>query len=314
MTYTIEMNVYEPTEPDRSERRRRALGLRPGGPVRAEVVWRRGKSWAYLYDVNEAKPKREMSEAQRAALQKAQQQRRTCSGCGTVFGFVLPWRFDCPECERRAFMNDRKDACARARRLLARPDAVILDTETTDLDGYLVQVAVLGMDGTVHLDTLVNPQSEISAGAYRVHGISQEQVKDAPTFADLVSRLATLLWGKRVVVYNASFDRGILRNELWRLYAGADGWTEAAGGQVEAWIKQIHWRCAMNLYSAYIGEWSYRHHDYRYQPLPGGDHSALGDCLATLAVLRRMASDATEGEPNADHNRDRDDAGDGRLL
>lgn len=30
-------------------------------------------------------------------------------------------------------------------------------------------------------------------------------------------------------------------------------------------------------------------HNYRYQRLPGGDHSALGDARATLAVIKRMA-------------------------
>lgn len=31
----------------------------------------------------------------------------------------------------------------------------------------------------------------------------------------------------------------------------------------------------------------------RWQPLPGGDHSALGDARATLAVLKRMAESAS---------------------
>lgn len=33
--------------------------------------------------------------------------------------------------------------------------------------------------------------------------------------------------------------------------------------------------------------------NYRWQRLPGGDHSALGDCWATLKVLQKMA----ESEP-----------------
>ena len=28
----------------------------------------------------------------------------------------------------------------------------------------------------------------------------------------------------------------------------------------------------------------------RWQKLPGGDHSALGDCRATLAILHEMAN------------------------
>ena len=33
------------------------------------------------------------------------------------------------------------------------------------------------------------------------------------------------------------------------------------------------------------------HQSYRYQKLPGGDHTAPGDCRATLALLRKMAGD-----------------------
>ena len=39
-----------------------------------------------------------------------------------------------------------------------------------------------------------------------------------------------------------------------------------------------------------IGDWSDYFHDYRWQPLPGGDHTARRDCLATLKLIRMMAS------------------------
>jgi hypothetical protein len=63
-------------------RQLRALGLRPGGqPVAAQVMWRGigGTRVAYLYLVALAKPKREASPAQFAAIVKALLARRTCS-------------------------------------------------------------------------------------------------------------------------------------------------------------------------------------------------------------------------------------------
>jgi DNA polymerase-3 subunit epsilon len=48
----------------------------------------------------------------------------------------------------------------------------------------------------------------------------------------------------------------------------------------------------MQWYSQWVGEWNDYHQDYKWQRLPGGDHSALGDCKATLEVIRRMAADA----------------------
>jgi DNA polymerase-3 subunit epsilon len=45
----------------------------------------------------------------------------------------------------------------------------------------------------------------------------------------------------------------------------------------------------MERYSTWYGDWSDYLGDYRYQALPGGDHTAAGDCLATLRVLTLMA-------------------------
>ncbi len=44
----------------------------------------------------------------------------------------------------------------------------------------------------------------------------------------------------------------------------------------------------MRRYAAYVGETSQRG-GYRNQKLTGGDHSALGDALATLRLIEEMA-------------------------
>jgi DNA polymerase-3 subunit epsilon len=46
----------------------------------------------------------------------------------------------------------------------------------------------------------------------------------------------------------------------------------------------------------WVGEPGWRG-GFRWQKLPGGDHSAIGDARATLAVIRRMAGE--EGNRNA---------------
>lgn len=258
-------------------------GLRPGGPAVAQVVWKQGKRWADLYDLNAAKPKREMSEAQRAALDKAQQAQRTCPVCKTIFDFVLPYRFDCPICFDRQLAADRSDAARLAAIWLRSPRTVILDTETTDLDGYLVQIAVIrATDGMVLLDTLINPQHPISEGARRVHHISDEQVASAPTFADTEAQLLAVLHGRRVVTYNKDFDYSVLYRELLRRYDTSE--------RIRALLRPRRWGCAMELYAQFCGDWSERHGNYRWQPLPGGDHSALGDARACREVLVCMAA------------------------
>jgi hypothetical protein len=74
-----------------TRRQLRAMGLRPGGhaPV-AQLVWRRGKRYAHLYDVNLAAPKIPMTPAKAAALDRAMAARQSCPSCGVRFGICLP--------------------------------------------------------------------------------------------------------------------------------------------------------------------------------------------------------------------------------
>lgn len=274
------------------------LGLRPGGPVIAQVIWKRGERWADLYDVAAAKPKQAMTAAQAAALEKARAAQRTCYGCGKDIGQVLWARFrperDCPYCYesyRQEVRQQRADDCAAANRTarawLQSKRTVILDTETTDLNGYLVQIAIIrAHDGAVLLDTLVNPEAPVSDGARAIHHIDDAQLGSAPTFAHIADDLLALLAGRRIVTYNAAFDHDILQNELLRL---AGGWnvTYAYHAAYEV-LRRPRWRCAMELRTQAIGDWSSYHGSYRWYPLDGGDHSALGDCRACREVLLRM--------------------------
>jgi DNA polymerase III subunit epsilon len=48
--------------------------------------------------------------------------------------------------------------------------------------------------------------------------------------------------------------------------------------------------CAMKAYAMWVGEWSDRRGSYKWQRLTGGNHRALGDCLATLQLIQKMAA------------------------
>lgn len=171
--------------------------------------------------------------------------------------------------------------------VLSHPKLLILDTETTDLDGYIVQLAVLrARDGETLFDTLLNPLAEIAPSAQRVHGITAEMVASAPTFAAIEPWLRELLAGRPVAIYNAEFDTGILYNELMRL-AQVRNPPEGTRGWVDQWMGDIQWVDVMHPYSQWVDEPG--RDGYRWQKLPGGDHTALGDCRAALDVLKRMA-------------------------
>ena len=83
-------------------RQLRSKGLRPGGQdVAAQILWRHHKQQrvAYLYDEAAAKPKRQATPAQRAAIAKALAARRTCPTCGVERDYYIPTsRGECNPC------------------------------------------------------------------------------------------------------------------------------------------------------------------------------------------------------------------------
>lgn len=190
------------------------------------------------------------------------------------------------------YAADRVAAIEWARKLLS-DDFVILDTETTGLGVFdqVVQVAVIDKTGQVLLDTLVKPTRPIPRIASGIHGITDATVATAPNFGQMYDALLMAIGGKRVAIYNAPFDVGMLFQSEALFHEADQSWATI---DREGWQALAVWEDVMLPYAAYCGDWSDYHGNYRYQKLPGGDHSALGDARATLRLLKRMA-----GVPNA---------------
>lgn len=156
-----------------------------------------------------------------------------------------------------------------ARAWLADPLGVMLDFETTALDGFAVEIAVTDMAGEPLLYKRLWPGDDVrmDSGAEAVHGITLDSLRGHETFDGIRKGVNQALGGRNVVAYNCAFDRGIYEREARRLGLPSTVLT---------------WRCAMLLYGEWLGV-------KRWQRLEGGDHTALGDCRAALAVLRRIA-------------------------
>jgi DNA polymerase-3 subunit epsilon len=168
-----------------------------------------------------------------------------------------------------------------ARGVLADPDHhVILDTETTGLKLWdeVIQVAVINTAGTVLLDSFIRPvdRARIPTNASHIHGITMKTLKDAPTYPEIAPSLMNILKGRTVVCYNAEFDGRLLNQTAEK--TGAPAFTGK-------------WACAMRGYARFRGDWNPEKSDYRWHKLPEGDHSALGDCRATLEIIKEMAKD-----------------------
>jgi DNA polymerase-3 subunit epsilon len=180
--------------------------------------------------------------------------------------------------------DDRAKAAAWARVILEQ-GALILDTETTGLDGNaeIVQIAIVTTEGRAILNSLVKPSGKIPEEASRIHGITDEHVAIAPTWPDLWPAVRRVIEGRVVVVYNADYDTRLLFQS--GLFAGIP--------MLEI-NRLTEWHCAMQQYAAWVGDWNSYRRSYRWQRLPGGDHTALGDCLATLGVLKQMAAEEVD--------------------
>ncbi len=187
---------------------------------------------------------------------------------------------------RSSHRTDRGEAMRWAVELVSDPLTVYLDTETTGLsaDAEVIDIAVVAGDGRVLLDTLVRPSQLIPPEASRVNGIHDEDVAFAPHWRDVHAALEPLLEGRRVVVYNAAFDRRMLSQTCARH---------------DLCIPGAIWDCAMLKYARFHGELNASRRGYRWHRLdyavlsfgakPGG-HRAMGDALACRHVVVGMAS------------------------
>jgi DNA polymerase-3 subunit epsilon len=105
---------------------------------------------------------------------------------------------------------------------------LIFDTETTGLgrEHKIIEISLIEIiDGiktgrTYH--SFFNPVINISIHATKVHKITNEDVKDAPLFADKAEEIIKFIGTGTLVAHNAKFDMGKLNKELydagWELY------------------------------------------------------------------------------------------------
>jgi DNA polymerase-3 subunit epsilon len=168
-----------------------------------------------------------------------------------------------------------------ARDHMVSRDFVIFDSETTGLSSPVdfVEIAVVGPTGETLFNSLLKPSCRIEPRARAVHGHSGNSLSGAPRFFEVYPDLLEVLYKRRVVVFNAPYDRRVWDMAVRNL--GARG--ALAGGLPR-------WECAMRQYARFVGEPSKRGGGYRLQKLLGGDHTALGDALATLRLIEGMAA------------------------
>jgi DNA polymerase-3 subunit epsilon len=111
---------------------------------------------------------------------------------------------------------------------LTRPICFI-DLETTGINvstDKIVEIAIVKIlpDGTKqNKRKLVNPEMAIPKGASDIHGISDEMVKDAPTFKQIANEVKQFIEASDLAGYNSNrFDIPMLNEEFLRAGIAVD--------------------------------------------------------------------------------------------
>ncbi len=99
---------------------------------------------------------------------------------------------------------------------------LVLDTETTGFEpaeghriveiGAVELVNLMPTGRTYH--QYINPERDMPQGAFEVHGLSEDFLRDKPIFADVADAFLEFVAGDRLVIHNASFDMRFLNAEL----------------------------------------------------------------------------------------------------
>ena len=186
---------------------------------------------------------------------------------------------------------DRRRSIGQARALLD-DSPFVFDTETTGLgsDDEIVEIAIISVDGTVLLDSLVKPRFPVPPEATRIHGIGNADLAQAPTILELLPQLQQLFADRLVTSYNLDYDIRMVRQSL----------AAVGGCRPQGWPTSNPSHCIMELYARFWGAWNDYHGSYTLQSLGNAlsqcslttedtPHRALGDAKGALKVLQYMA-------------------------
>jgi DNA polymerase-3 subunit epsilon len=181
----------------------------------------------------------------------------------------------------------RRRAIETARQILdKRP--VYLDTETTGLErtDEIIEISIVDDDEQVLFSSLVKPGQPIPPDATRIHGITNEEVRTAPTWPAVWPQVRAALFGRLVVIYNEEFDIRLMQQSHARYRL--------------PWKEKPNTFDLLRLYAEFRGEWDPRRRSYRYHSLADAGrhcrislpnaHRSTADTLLTRALLHHIAA------------------------
>jgi DNA polymerase-3 subunit epsilon len=164
--------------------------------------------------------------------------------------------------------------------VMSTDNYVFLDYESTGLGPKAqgIECAIVrASDESVIYNSFLKPSCLIEEGAMSIHHITESMVVNAPSFRKEWPKMEEAIGGRRVITWNAKFDKRIKEQT-----ANAHGVT----------LSEITWYCAMLEYTRWgnFQTWVKLVDACRHQGLDfSQNHRALGDVMAMLEVFKTVA-------------------------
>lgn len=174
-------------------------------------------------------------------------------------------------------------------RFLHKSDFVIVDLETTGAKAppcRITEVGAYRISGgriVAEFETLINPQTGIPPFIVSLTGITDEMVKDAPLFSDVVYDWLNFVDDAVLVAHNTAFDVRFLNHEIGLLFPGLR-------------LANPH-LCTVQLARKLLPDLENHklHTVAQHFSIPiNNRHRAAGDALATAEVFLQMLSQLQE--------------------
>ncbi len=160
-----------------------------------------------------------------------------------------------------------------------RENYLILDSETTGLesDDEIIELAIIDLHGNTLFHSMFKPTKPITPGAYEVHGISNNELKDKPRWSEMYKIVHKIIKDKTLLIYNADFDIRMLlqTNDLHGVYFDIP-----------------NYECVMKNYASIHSYYSEKYKDFKWISLEDAtncyqNHRAKDDCLLVLELINK---------------------------
>lgn len=112
---------------------------------------------------------------------------------------------------------------------------IVLDTETTGFDpesgDRIVEIGAVELHN--HMATgntyhqYINPEREMPSGAFEVHGLGDDFLRDKPKFAEIGQAFLDFVGDSKLIIHNAAFDMKFLNAELGKMGLPKLPWEQA---------------------------------------------------------------------------------------